>query len=117
MVSIACQSSSVNATSTSSPRGERSHVGDEGADVLVAEGAAEGRHARPADRGAAVLDDVEEILVALSGHARGVGEVAGTDQKQGGAPGAVAVGPVAGGAEAQVKTGDARGPRRGFGGV
>jgi len=53
----------------------------------------------------------------VSGHAGGVGEVAGTDQKHGGAPGAVAVGPVAGGAEAQIETGDARGPRRGFGGV
>src|SRR5438552_18171568 len=99
MVSIACQSSSVNAIPASSPRAERSHVGDEGADVVVAEGAAEGRHTGPPDRRAAVLDDVGEILVGVSGHPRGVREVAGPDQEQGGAPGAAAAFAVAGGAK------------------
>src|SRR5712692_7703989 len=115
MVSIACQSSSVNAIRISSPRAERSQVGDESADVVVAQGGAEGRHAGPSDRRAAVLDDVGEILVGVSGHARGVREVAGPDQEQSRAPGASAILAVTGGAESQVETRDAGGPRRGFG--
>src|SRR5712691_10285900 len=103
MGSIACQSSSVNAIPTSSPRAERSQEGDEGPDVVVAQGASEGRHAGPSDRGAAVLDDVGEILVGVSGHSGGVREVAGPDQEQGGAPGAAAAFAVAGGAKPQVE--------------
>src|SRR5262249_26549661 len=108
MVSIACQSSSVNATAASSPRAERSRVGDQRADVVVAERAAEGRHSGPSDRGAAVLDDVEQVLVAVLGQAGRIGEIAWTDQKQRRAPGAAAVLTVAGRAEPEIEASDAR---------
>src|SRR5438094_4175150 len=78
---------------------ELAHVGDELADFVLREGGAEGRHARPPDGRAAVLDDVEEVLVGALTEAGAVGEVAGTDQEERGAPGAATVGAVTRGAE------------------
>ncbi|HXG05507.1 MAG TPA: hypothetical protein VNO23_19095 [Candidatus Binatia bacterium] len=55
--------------------GEPADVADESLDVDIAE-KAESRHPRPAERVAAVLDDVEQVPVGVGGHPGGVGQVA-----------------------------------------
>src|SRR5437588_12310434 len=79
-------------------------------DVAVGEVIAEGGHARPPDRRAAVLDDVEEVAIGLA--ARALGEVAGAQEEKGGAPGAPAVAPVALDAVGVEEALAARGPGR-----
>src|SRR5215831_7812599 len=70
---------------------------------------AEGGHTRPADGGPAVLDEVEHVVVREGRHCLPVPKIAGPDEKEGGAPGAMAIGPVARGAVAQIRALDGRG--------
>src|SRR5688572_2770171 len=87
---------------------EASHIGGQGADVVIVQRCAEGRHPRPPERSTAVLDDVEEVLIAVCPHSRGIGKVPGADEEERGTPGALAIDPMAGGAEAQVQALGAR---------
>ena len=73
---------------------------------------AEGGHAGLADRGAPVLDEVDEVVVGERGEGVGIGEVAGPQEKERGAPGAMPVGAVALGAVGEVEAlGGRRVPR------
>src|SRR5262245_58822863 len=64
---------------------------------------AKGRHARLADGGAAVLDQLGEVFVTVSGECPRVGQIARMDEKDRGAPGAVSVVAVAARALAQIE--------------
>jgi hypothetical protein len=62
------------------------HVAHEGLDVGIGQPEAEGRHARPANRRAAVLDEVEEVTVRPIDGSPAIGQVARPDEEQGGPP-------------------------------
>src|SRR5262250_78376 len=81
---------------------QRSHVGDQRADLGVGQMIAEGGHARPADGRAAVLDQVEHVVVRERRYRLPVLEIARPDEKYGGAPRATAVGAVTGRAVREV---------------
>src|SRR5262249_23082271 len=83
---------------------EPAHVGDQLSDVAVGERRAERGHPGPADWRAAVLDEIEQVLIGAPVDRRGGTELTGPDQEEGGAPGALPVGPVAGCAETEVET-------------
>src|SRR3989442_4065145 len=104
--------SALSGSPDSARAAESAHVGDELADLLVRQRGAEGRHAGTPDRRATVLDDVAQVLVGALMEARGVGEVPGTDQEEGGAPGAPPVRAVARHAEPVVEALATRGTAR-----
>src|SRR5690242_8630344 len=80
-VRMAMRSVSCGSSGFASPaRGQAADVGDQLADVLVAELRAERRHAGPSDRGATVLDQVEGVALGLRGAGR---EIARPDEKEG----------------------------------
>src|SRR5215813_1437781 len=82
---------------------KRPHVRDQRADLVVGQMIAEGGHARLADGGAAVLYEREEILIREPGHGFRVGEVAGPDEEDGGAPRSAAIRSVTGGTVAEIR--------------
>src|SRR5439155_25158046 len=71
--------------------GQRPDVLDHRLDLLVREMEPEAGHPRLADRRAAVLDELEQVLVGVSTHPRRVGEIARPDQEERRAPRAAAV--------------------------
>src|SRR5439155_25369090 len=92
MIRSSCSASSASPESARTT--ELAHVGDELAGLVLREGGAEGRHARPPDGRAAGLDDVEEVLVGALTEAGAVGEGGGMDQEERGGPGGATVGAV-----------------------
>src|SRR5207249_4667070 len=96
-IDLSCSASSGSLDSARAA--EPAHVGDQLTDLYLRQGGAEGGHARPSDGRAAVLDDVDERLVGALIEATGVGEIAGTDQEERGAPGTAPVHAVARDAE------------------
>jgi hypothetical protein len=64
---------------------------DQGLDLRVGDLRTERRHARSPDRGAAVLDQVEEIPFGVPRYAGGIGDVDRAHQEEGRAPRAPAI--------------------------
>src|SRR5712691_6836935 len=89
--------------------GHRAQIRDQVTDLRIGQMVPEGGHARLANRGPAVLDEVEEVLVREPGHAPRIAEVAGTNQEDRGAPRALAGGSVAGRAAGEIETLDGSG--------
>src|SRR5207249_529587 len=110
MVRSSCSASS--ASPESARAAETAHVGDELAELVIRQRGAEGGHAWPPDGCAAVLDDLEEVLVRARPEAGAVGEVPGTDQEERGAPGAATIRAVARDAEPVEEPLAARGAAR-----
>src|SRR5437762_11303684 len=73
------------------------------AEVLIRQGRAERRHPRPTDRRAAVLDEVEEVLVRTCVDRRGVAQLTGPDQEERRAPRACSIRPVTRRAETEIE--------------
>src|SRR2546430_15015283 len=89
MVRSSCSASS--ASPESARAAETAHVGDELADLVIRQGGAEGGHARPPDGCAAVLDDIEEVLVRARPEAGAGGGGPRAEQEERGAPGGATI--------------------------
>src|SRR2546429_8400665 len=88
MVRSSCSASS--ASPESARAAETAHVGDELAELVIRQRGAEGGHAWPPDGCAAVLDDLEEVLVRARPEAGAVGGGSRGGPGESGAPGAAA---------------------------
>src|SRR6266849_1272047 len=89
--------------------GHRAQIRDQVTDLRIGQMVPEGGHARLANRGPAVLDEVEEVLVREPVRAARIAEVARMNQEDRRAPRALAGGSVAGRAAGEIETLDGGG--------